>query len=139
MILGKLRELIERKQTAAEVTALREAIQPDGGDESELELIVFRSTGLPPSEWRQLDIFGQRTWLRACLDSDRRDKAIAVSGLSGEELALAVLVSHPEWSDTAIAKHVGCGRTSLYRWPRYVAAREALESGRYQRPKASEL
>lgn len=58
--------------------------------------------------------------------------------LSQEEKALAALVAHPEWTDTAIAEHAGCGRTSLYRWPRYVAAREALETGRQDRPRADQ-
>lgn len=60
-------------------------------------------------------------------------------GLTGEEKALALLVGNPTWSDTAIARAVPCGRTSLYRWPRYVAAREALEFGRQDRPHADEL
>ncbi len=59
--------------------------------------------------------------------------------LTGEAKALALLVQHPEWNDTEIASHVPCSRTSLYRWPRYTAAREALRAGRKDRPRADEL
>lgn len=59
--------------------------------------------------------------------------------LTSEEKALAALVAHPGWTDTRIASYVGCSRTSLYRWPRYIAAREALESGRQQIPRADQL
>ena len=46
------------------------------------------------------------------------------------ELALLCLMDHPEWSDAQIAEHVGCNRGTLYRFKKYVAAREALESGK---------
>jgi hypothetical protein len=51
------------------------------------------------------------------------------------ELALICLMNHPEWSDAQVAEHVGCNRGTLYRCKKYVAAREALESGKgkYQR------
>jgi hypothetical protein len=49
-----------------------------------------------------------------------------------EALALAVLAKHPDWSDADIAKQAGCSRTSLYRWPKYVQAREILEQGKHR-------
>ena len=55
-------------------------------------------------------------------------------GLTGEEKALALLVSHPEWSDTRIAEAVPCARTTLYKWNRFAAARETLKSGRDRLP-----
>ena len=60
--------------------------------------------------------------------------------LSKEEKALAALVGHPEWSDAQIAEHVGCSRTSLYRWQWLcVAARVVLESSRENVPRANQL
>jgi hypothetical protein len=56
---------------------------------------------------------------------------------SKRALALAVLQQHPEWSDTRIAKAAGCSRTTLYRWPFYVKARELLASGKKVRPRGS--
>ncbi|NLS94465.1 MAG: hypothetical protein GXX96_20095 [Planctomycetaceae bacterium] len=58
-------------------------------------------------------------------------------GLTGEEKALATLVAHPDWSDTKIAKHIGCHRTTLYKWPKYIAAREALDMSRSRFPRVS--
>lgn len=50
--------------------------------------------------------------------------------------ALGLLAAHPDWSDAAIAKAAGVSRTSIYRWPRYVTAREALRSaGRSKMPR----
>ena len=57
--------------------------------------------------------------------------------LTGEAKALALLVQHPEWTDTAIAEAVPCSRTTLYDWPKYMAAREALRQGRGQKPRGT--
>jgi hypothetical protein len=57
--------------------------------------------------------------------------------LSKEAVALAVLQSHPEWTDTQIATAAGCSRTSLYRWPLYQQAREILATGKASRPHGS--
>ena len=54
-----------------------------------------------------------------------------------ETLALATLAQHPEWSDAAIARSVGCHRTSLYRWNKYRQAREILEQGKHRLPAGS--
>lgn len=55
--------------------------------------------------------------------------------LSGEAKAVAILLDHPEWSDTRIAAEVPCHRSTLYEWPKYVAAKKAMKTGRekYQR------
>jgi hypothetical protein len=50
--------------------------------------------------------------------------------ISKEAMALAALADHPDWSDEQIAELAGCGRASLYRFPRYVMARQALYRGR---------
>jgi len=50
--------------------------------------------------------------------------------LSAQAKALAILVEHPEWTDTRIAKAVPCSRTTLYRWPRFREARAAMKVGR---------
>jgi hypothetical protein len=52
------------------------------------------------------------------------------SGLTGEAQAVALLVQHPEWSDSQIADAIGCARTSLYRWPKFTISRAALQEGR---------
>jgi hypothetical protein len=41
--------------------------------------------------------------------------------------ALALLVQHPDWTNTQIAKAVGVNRTTLYDWPRFKAARAAYK------------
>jgi hypothetical protein len=58
------------------------------------------------------------------------DKAVESDSLSPEEKALALLVSHSEWSDAKIAKTVGVSRTSLYRWTKFKQARETMKNGR---------
>ncbi|NLS94146.1 MAG: hypothetical protein GXX96_18455 [Planctomycetaceae bacterium] len=61
------------------------------------------------------------------------------SDLSAEERALATLVAHPDWSDAEIARHVPCSRGSLYRWSKYRLARETLQTGRQELPRADEF
>jgi len=46
---------------------------------------------------------------------------------SREAMALGLLADHPEWTDTKIAKAAGVARTTLYSWPRYKMARDALQ------------
>jgi len=55
--------------------------------------------------------------------------------MSKEALALALLVEHPEWSNTRIAKEIGVNRRSLYRWPRFRAARDTLKQGKGDLPR----
>lgn len=55
--------------------------------------------------------------------------------LSAEERALALLVRHPEWTQTKMAEAVGVSRQTLYRFSQYQTAREALESGRTDIPR----
>lgn len=78
------------------------------------------------------------------LDESNHETAVSVSitpaantDLKQEERALALLVAHPEWSVKDITDAVPCHRTSVYRWRRFMAAREALESGRYGMPRGS--
>ena len=56
---------------------------------------------------------------------------------TGEALALAMLVEHPDWPDTKIAKAVGVNRTTLYDWPNFKKAKEALKQGKKEFPKGS--
>jgi hypothetical protein len=44
-----------------------------------------------------------------------------------EARALAMLVDHPDWSDTRIADTLGCNRGSLYRLEKYKAARQQMK------------
>ena len=55
--------------------------------------------------------------------------------LTGEPLALAMLVEHPDWSDTKIAKKIGINRTTLYDWSNFKKAKEALKEGKNHLPK----
>nr|MBC8273541.1 helix-turn-helix domain-containing protein [Chloroflexota bacterium] len=57
--------------------------------------------------------------------------------ITGEALALAMLVEHPGWSDTRIAKAVGVNRTTLYDWPNFKKAKEALKQGKKKFPRGS--
>jgi hypothetical protein len=61
----------------------------------------------------------------------------ATPKISNEAIALAVLADHPEWTDTQIAKVAGCNRTTLYKWTKYVRAREMLMSEKAARPRGS--
>jgi hypothetical protein len=51
--------------------------------------------------------------------------------------ALGLLATHPELTDTEIARRIGCSRTSLYRMQRFVQAKAALQSGRGDFPRAN--
>ncbi len=57
--------------------------------------------------------------------------------LTGEAKALAMLVEHPDWPDTKIAKTIGVNRTTLYDWPKFKKAKEALKQGQKDLPKGS--
>jgi hypothetical protein len=57
--------------------------------------------------------------------------------LKGEAKAVALLVAHPDWSDTDIAKAVPCHRTTLYSWNKFTAARGMLDKGRQSMPRGS--
>jgi hypothetical protein len=48
-----------------------------------------------------------------------------------------LLVKHPDWSQVEMAKAVGVNRTTLYRFSRYQAAREVLQTGRADIPRGS--
>jgi len=54
--------------------------------------------------------------------------------LSNEAHALAMLVQHPDWTDTQIADAVGVNRTTLYNWDSFKRARAELKRGRTDRP-----
>ena len=43
---------------------------------------------------------------------------------------LGFLANHPDWSDSEIAREVGCSRTSLYRFPKFKQARAIQRQGR---------
>jgi NAD-dependent oxidoreductase involved in siderophore biosynthesis len=69
-------------------------------------------------------------------EAGSEEKAERVTKLSVEAKAIAVLYEHPEWTDVRIAEEVGCARTTLYKYPKYVAAREFLrEAGRKSMPR----
>ena len=84
-------------------------------------------------------IVAEYSKLRRALAAVGPAEGATETSLGAEEKAIAALVAHPEWSDTKIAEHAGCHRTSLYRWPLYVAAREAQQSSRQERPRADQL
>jgi hypothetical protein len=54
--------------------------------------------------------------------------------ISKEAMALAALADHPDWSDERIAEMAGCSRSSLYRMPRYMMARQMLHGTRRRYP-----
>lgn len=55
--------------------------------------------------------------------------------LPAEARAVAMLLDNPRSSDTQIAKDIGCHRSTLYRSPKYVTARNAIKAGRSELPK----
>jgi len=57
--------------------------------------------------------------------------------LTGEAKALALLVEHPDWTDTDIAKAIGVNRTTLYKWGKFKKAKEALKQGKNKYPRGS--
>jgi hypothetical protein len=57
--------------------------------------------------------------------------------LGTEERALALLVKNPGWNQTRMAKAVGVNRTTLYKFGKYQAAREALKTGKADIPHGS--
>lgn len=57
--------------------------------------------------------------------------------LKGEYKAIALLVAHPDWNNTKIAKEVPCARTTLHTWPRFGKARAALRAGKEEMPHGS--
>jgi hypothetical protein len=66
----------------------------------------------------------------ACNENPKANK-----GLSKEALAIATLFNYPYWTDALIARAVGCHRTSLYRFPNYMAARKLIASNKHGLPK----
>lgn len=95
-----------------------------------------------PSQMTFAEIFewaiawSDREKLRARISSSN-DKIVKAGGpkLQKEALAVALLVQHPDWTNSKIADAVGCARTSLNRWPRFKLARAALQSGRPNLPR----
>ena len=68
---------------------------------------------------------------------DKAGDTQRTNGLTGEALALAMLVEHPDWPDTKIAKAVGVYRTTLYDWPNFKKAKEALKQDKKELPRGS--
>jgi len=84
-------------------------------------------------------------WQRWAAESESRDAA-AGDGTKPEgngpelkplERALALLVTHPEWKDTQIAKAVGVARQTLYTkaWKPYQDARAIMKAARADLPR----
>ena len=48
--------------------------------------------------------------------------------MPGEARALALLVAHPDWTDVRIAKEAGLNRTTLYKYPMYIASRKLMKT-----------
>jgi hypothetical protein len=91
----------------------------------------------------QFTLFTASTLLIDRLLSKGKADASAAGGdkaeLSKEQIALAVLAKHPDWTDTKVAEEVGCKRTSLYRMKTYRKAREAMAAGWGELPKGSKF
>ena len=57
--------------------------------------------------------------------------------LSKEAKAIAALIDHPDWTGAEIAGAAGCSRTSLYRMPDFVRAKEILQQAKEDMPRGS--
>ena len=125
---SKLDRLLKNVQTVSDGVAQAKTRKPGSPNESD------KATPSEP-EVTAIDTPADSVEVAGVMPSPTSDP----DSLGKEQKALAVLVSHPEWSDTKIADLAGCHRTSLYRWPKYVAAREALETGRQNAPRADQL
>lgn len=106
-------------------------------DEWDLEGVVCALTKHreTPIDWAAFDEL--ETVVRAQFAGWRtkqEDKGVALKPV---ERALAILVRHPEWSNTQIAKHIGVSRQTLYKksFKEFQRAREAMEAGRDELPK----
>jgi len=83
---------------------------------------------------------GESAELRQIADAlapEGKDAEPDGAALTSEAKALALLVEHPDWTDTKIAKNVPCSRQTLYAWPTYRKARGIQESGKDERPHGS--
>lgn len=66
---------------------------------------------------------------------NRQDPLPTGDSLGTEEKALAVLLQHPTWSKTQIAKVMGRSRSTLYRCKRFMAAYAHLREERSELPR----
>jgi hypothetical protein len=65
-------------------------------------------------------------------------KTDATKNVSAEAKAVAILIDHPEWSDTRIAHEADINRTTLYKLPKFMEARRLLkEQGKKSLPRGS--
>jgi hypothetical protein len=67
-------------------------------------------------------IEGERDFLRP----KEKSGELSTREVEQEIAAVALLSKYPDWSDAQIARSVPCNRTSLYRWPKYMAIKAAL-------------
>ncbi|MGE0481621.1 MAG: hypothetical protein AB7Q17_14230 [Phycisphaerae bacterium] len=85
----------------------------------------------------------RRAWSRAAPDAPaNRETGRTVDGTPGASkcaAALVLLVDHPDWTDARIARAAGVSRRTLYKWPKYIAARGAIEAGRHDLPSGSKI
>jgi hypothetical protein len=72
------------------------------------------------------------------IGSEAREGASSAA-VGAEGRALALLIAHPELTDTEIAKRVGVNRTTLYKFDKFKAAKKALKSGRDAIPRGSKI
>lgn len=96
--------------------------------------LSYAGAGGPRSPWIQ-DMVTFRKTVAKLAESEGKPKV--ANDIGPEERALALLVKHPDWSQAQMAQAVGVGRTSLYRFRRYQAAREALQTGKADMPRGS--
>lgn len=78
---------------------------------------------------------GGTYWIEEPHDEKAKPRLVVIAEVEPEEAskksrALALLIEHPDWSDTKIAQAVPCSRTTLYSWHEFKMAREAMETGR---------
>jgi hypothetical protein len=137
--MWQLLQRLNRAGAEREVKRLITQLAGEGSTDHDIEVLVFANLKIEPVEYRKMDVFQRRDWLRAIKDSESEKESSRPDSLSKEAKALAALVAHPEWSDAKIAKHVDCARTTLYRWPKFVAAREALKTSKSRFHRADEM
>jgi hypothetical protein len=101
----------------------------DGGHDAVACLVKFISTRMPDFKLNgpaHADIRAIADTLKALAQAK---PGAAKDAASPESRALALLIEHPDWTDTDIAKAVGVHRTTLYDWPKFKMARKAQVTG----------
>src|SRR5262245_33198196 len=88
------------------------------------------------------DVIAVTCFCRACQSAQANPTSPNVQpdeswGLTKEEQALGLLIAHPEWTNTQLAKALCISRTTLYGWTKFQLARAWLKGLKERLPRGS--